>query len=105
MGSAFTPGGNTQGVIPKVMDSIFQRISSNKDAEYTVRVGFVEIHKVSNLTSVTIDSAAIQCHTRHPEVVPASCSAYGNCQHVLHLTDSCLVIEPCSLHNRLAYQL
>lgn len=47
MGSAFTPGGNTQGVIPKVMDSIFERINSNKDAEYTVRVGFVEIHKVS----------------------------------------------------------
>lgn len=47
MGSAFTPGGNTQGVIPKVMDSIFERITSNKDAEYTVRVGFVEIHKVS----------------------------------------------------------
>ncbi len=46
MGSAFTPGGNTQGVIPKVMFSIFQRINSNKDAEYTVRVGFVEIHKV-----------------------------------------------------------
>ena len=47
MGSAFTPGGNTQGVIPKVMDSIFERITCSKDAEYTVRVGFVEIHKVS----------------------------------------------------------
>lgn len=46
MGSAFTPGGNTQGVIPKVMDGIFQRIGASKDAEYTVRVGFVEIHKV-----------------------------------------------------------
>ena len=46
MGSAFTPGGNTQGVIPKVMDGIFQRIAASKDAEYTVRVGFVEIHKV-----------------------------------------------------------
>ena len=47
MGSAFTPGGNTQGVIPQVMDSIFERITCSKDAEYTVRVGFVEIHKVS----------------------------------------------------------
>ena len=47
MGSAFTPGGNTQGVVTKVMDSIFQRIGSSRDAEYTVRVGFVEIHKVS----------------------------------------------------------
>ena len=46
MGSAFTPGGNTEGVIPKVMDGIFQRIATSKDAEYTVRVGFVEIHKV-----------------------------------------------------------
>lgn len=51
MGSAFTPGGNTQGVIPKVMDGIFQRIAASKDAEYTVRVGFVEIHKVSVLIS------------------------------------------------------
>ena len=50
MGSAFTPGGNTQGVIPKVMDSIFERITSSKDAEYTVRVGFVEIHKVRTCT-------------------------------------------------------
>lgn len=29
------------------MDSIFERITCSKDAEYTVRVGFVEIHKVS----------------------------------------------------------
>ncbi len=54
MGSAFTPGGNTQGVIPKVMDSIFQRITSSKDAEYTVRVGFVEIHKVNTLWNVRL---------------------------------------------------
>lgn len=57
MGSAFTPGGNTQGVIPKVMDSIFQRINSSKDAEYTVRVGFVEIHKVLHLWLVALLTA------------------------------------------------
>ena len=51
MGSAFTPGGNTQGVIPKVMDSIFERINGSKDAEYTLRVGFVEIHKVSTFVT------------------------------------------------------
>ena len=53
MGSAFTPGGNTQGVIPKVMDGIFERITGSKDAEYTVRVGFVEIHKVSTCSVAT----------------------------------------------------
>lgn len=56
MGSAFTPGGNTEGVIPKVMDGIFQRIAASKDAEYTVRVGFVEIHKVS-MSSASIGLA------------------------------------------------
>ena len=54
MGSAFTPAGNTQGVIPKVMDGIFQRIALSKDAEYTVRVGFVEIHKVILLIDICL---------------------------------------------------
>lgn len=48
MGSAFTPGGSSQGVIPKVMDSIFSRIASTDGTEFTVRVGFVEIHTVSS---------------------------------------------------------
>ena len=99
MGSAFTPGGNTQGVIPKVMDSIFQRISSSKDAEYTVRVGFVEIHKVSDLISEVFSFAAIQCHTSRPEVVLACSSAHCNCQHVLHVGD--IYLAAFSLHNKL----
>lgn len=46
MGSAFVPGGSTAGVIPRVMESIFERVSAAKDVDFTVRVGFVEIHKV-----------------------------------------------------------
>lgn len=57
MGSAFTPGGSTQGVIPSVMDDIFARISSTKDADYTVRVGFVEIHQVNKMSAcITVTS-------------------------------------------------
>lgn len=72
MGSAFTPGGNTQGVIPKVMDSIFQRITSSKDAEYTVRVGFVEIHKVNTPCNILgFDKHACCCqstvHLQHDQ--------------------------------------
>jgi hypothetical protein len=48
MGSAFPQmcASEEQGVIPRVMDSIFGRIRSMKDTkEFTVKVGFVEIHK------------------------------------------------------------
>ncbi|DBB08621.1 TPA: hypothetical protein ACH3X3_008748 [Trebouxia sp. C0006] len=64
MGSAFTPGGNTQGVIPKVMDSIFQRITSSKDAEYTVRVGFVEIHKEDIRDLLVVNGSQQSVHIR-----------------------------------------
>lgn len=49
MGSAFPQtcvSEEQQGVIPRVMESIFERIQSMKETkEFTVRVGFVEIHK------------------------------------------------------------
>lgn len=47
MGSAFTPGGDARGVIPSVMETIFDRVgAAQRDVDFTVRVGFVEIHKV-----------------------------------------------------------
>ncbi len=46
MGSAFTPGGGSRGVIPKVMDTIFSKIEGTQGTDFTVRVGFVEIHTV-----------------------------------------------------------
>ena len=46
MGSAFTPGASTQGVIPRAMDDIFARMSETLDAEFTLRVSFVEIYQV-----------------------------------------------------------
>ncbi|KAL3131725.1 hypothetical protein ABBQ38_007446 [Trebouxia sp. C0009 RCD-2024] len=64
MGSAFTPGGNTQGVIPKVMDSIFERINCSKDAEYTVRVGFVEIHKEDIRDLLVVNGSQQSVHIR-----------------------------------------
>jgi len=45
MGSAYTPGGNSQGVIPEVLDLIFDRLNRQKDVECNVRASFVEIHK------------------------------------------------------------
>ena len=53
-GKTFTMGSSTlmpgpsseQGVIPKVMQDIFQRISAAQDTDFTVRVGFVEIFNV-----------------------------------------------------------
>lgn len=46
MGSEYKPGGRAVGVIPEVINAIFTRIATVKDWQCTVRVGFVEIHKV-----------------------------------------------------------
>eukprot|EP00210_Caulerpa_lentillifera_P007067 g6760.t1 len=45
MGSAFTPGEPAKGVIPSVLDRIFERVRDNPNVECTVRTSFVEIHK------------------------------------------------------------
>jgi hypothetical protein len=47
MGSGFSPGGPARGVIPEVMEELFARIEAGKEgSEFSVRVSFVEIHKV-----------------------------------------------------------
>ena len=66
MGSAFTPGGSTQGVIPSVMDDIFMRIGSTKDADYTVRVGFVEIHQVNRMSAYITVAASQTSQQQKP---------------------------------------
>lgn len=48
-GSAFSFGRTSNGVIPNVMDTLFRRIAETDNVEYTVRVGFVEIHQVHRL--------------------------------------------------------
>ncbi|KAK9866728.1 hypothetical protein WJX84_012203 [Apatococcus fuscideae] len=58
MGSAFNAGGPARGVIPKVMEAIFARISSNKDTGFTVRVGFVEIHREDIRDLLVLDPRA-----------------------------------------------
>ena len=57
MGSAFpqTCASEEQGVIPRAMESIFQRVERMKESkEFTIKVGFVEIHKeeIRDLLSV-----------------------------------------------------
>lgn len=49
MGSAFTPDGEVRGVIPSVLDLIFAKIAAEPNTECSVRVSFVEIHKVNFL--------------------------------------------------------
>ena len=51
MGSQFTPHERPKGVIPDVLVSMFDRIFSTPDIQYTLRVGFIEIHKVLVLSS------------------------------------------------------
>ena len=51
MGSAFHPGGSTQGVIPRTMVDIFARIAETTDADFLVRVSFVEIFKVGPVSA------------------------------------------------------
>ncbi|KAH7291450.1 hypothetical protein KP509_29G017300 [Ceratopteris richardii] len=46
MGTGYTVGGSTEGVIPKVMRVIFDKITALKDkAEFQIRVSFIEILK------------------------------------------------------------
>ena len=57
MGSEYRPGGRSRGVIPEAIHDIFARIASVKDWQCSVRVSFVEIHKVSH-------AAAHSCEPR-----------------------------------------
>ncbi len=45
--SVFTSPGTTRGVIPRVMETIFDRVAASSDTTISVRVGFVEIFNVS----------------------------------------------------------
>lgn len=48
MGSAWSPEeeNNNQGVIPNVMDELFTRVEHETNTNFTIKVSFVEIHKV-----------------------------------------------------------
>jgi hypothetical protein len=48
MGSAWSPEEehNNQGVIPNVMDELFTRVEHETNTDFTIKVSFVEIHKV-----------------------------------------------------------
>lgn len=48
MGSAWSPEEDNQGVIPSVMDELFTRVEHETSTDFTIKVSFVEIHKVRN---------------------------------------------------------
>lgn len=44
MGTAYTVGGSSEGVIPKVMETIFKKIETRKDnSDFQLRVSFIEV--------------------------------------------------------------
>ena len=44
MGTAYTVGGSSEGVIPKVMETIFKKIESRKEnSNFQLRVSFIEV--------------------------------------------------------------
>ena len=49
MGSHFSPPEKPKGVIPDVLGSMFGRIFSETETEFSLRVGFIEIHKVRHV--------------------------------------------------------
>lgn len=46
MGSAWSPEEEVEGVIPSVMDELFTRVETESSTDFTIKVSFVEIHKV-----------------------------------------------------------
>jgi len=52
--STLMPGPSEQGVIPKVMQDIFQRIAAAQDTDFIVRVGFVEIFNVRSQARLSV---------------------------------------------------
>lgn len=52
MGTGYTVGGSTDGVIPQVMQTIFKRIETLKHkADFQLRVSFIEVCFLYFLTS------------------------------------------------------
>ncbi len=80
MGSAFTPGGESRGVIPAVMDAIFARVAAESGGVgFTVRVGFVEIHKVGEARGLPACGPQLRVLAVCAGCVPAGAlSAAGN---------------------------
>lgn len=45
MGTGYTVGGSTEGVIPKVMETIFKKMDSLRaKADFQIRVSFIEVN-------------------------------------------------------------
>ncbi|BDA42916.1 Kinesin-like protein KIN-4C [Coccomyxa sp. Obi] len=63
--SVFTAPGSTRGVIPRVMESIFDRIAASSDTSFSVRVGFVEIFNEEIRDLLSPDLAAATSPSVH----------------------------------------
>lgn len=75
MGSAWSPDEDNQGVIPSVMDELFTRVEHEPHTDFTLKVSFVEIHKVR--------------HTSHPHnsSAPGVRMLGHSCEHARHQAD------------------
>eukprot|EP00850_Spirogloea_muscicola_P022203 SM000282S10606 [mRNA] locus=s282:44313:52164:- [translate_table: standard] len=46
MGTAYAVGGTSEGIIPQVMKTLFQKVAKKEDqVEFQIRVSYIEIHK------------------------------------------------------------
>ena len=79
MGSQFIPNEEPRGVIPDALNSMFTKIAEAKDTSFSMRVGFIEIHKVrpsSRIPCQTITPAQAR-PTAHPVMTSSWLPADG----------------------------
>ena len=55
MGTNYTGEGSNSGIIPKVMENIFQRVETMRDStEFLIRVSFIEVKKNEDFFFVVV---------------------------------------------------
>jgi len=56
MGTGYTVGGSTHGVIPQVMEFIFRQIEAlKKKADFQIRVSFIEVRYAAGSVNLVTD--------------------------------------------------
>jgi hypothetical protein len=60
MGTDYSCEGNSGGIIPQVMDTIFRKVDTSKDgSEFLIRVSFIEVRYLVALVSFLFVPAAL----------------------------------------------